>query len=231
MAGIAVRGRMPYFQYPPETEFESNSPDFVPVILPAPAPYPVEESPVSDEFAHYRLHAGSNCREIHHEVFDKMTIPVKLTKYQKLFGVGQLSGLIGLLVMGLLYLLDRTLGHPAISNPAKPVRIAGGVLIAIWVCWHLWCMKAINQWWRYDRLCTTGPFKYVRHPIYAGGIWFGFVGMSLLFNSWILLLQPAISYFVISFLVRKEEKIMADVFGAEYQRYASRKGRLFPRLR
>ena len=155
---------------------------------------------------------------------------MKITKYQKLFGVGQITALIGFVVMGLLYLLDEALNHPAISSQPKPARIVGTTLIAIWICWHLWCMKAINQWWHHDRLCTTGPFKYVKHPIYAGGIWFGFLGMSLLFNSWIVLFQPIISFFIISLLVRKEEKMMTGIFGEEYQRYAARTGRLFPRL-
>lgn len=155
---------------------------------------------------------------------------MEITKYQKLFGVGQIGWLIGVVVMGLLYLLDRMLGHTAIAAQPKPVRIVGAVLLAVWICWHLWCVQSIRQWWRHDRLCTNGPFKYVRHPMYAGGIWLGFLGLSLLFNSWILLLQPVISFGVISLLVRKEEKMMAGIFGEAYQSYASRKGRLFPRL-
>jgi protein-S-isoprenylcysteine O-methyltransferase Ste14 len=155
---------------------------------------------------------------------------MKIQKYQKLFGVGQIAALIGLAVMGLLCFLDGALKHLAISNQPKPVRIAGTSLIAIWICWHLWCMKEINQWWRHDKLCTTGPFKYVKRPIYAGGIWFLFSGISLLFNSWIVLFQPLISFFIISFLVRKEEKMMTSIFGEEYQRYEANTGRLFPRL-
>ena len=155
---------------------------------------------------------------------------MKITKYQKLFGVGQIAALIGLIVMGLLYLLDKALNHLTLLSQPRPLRIVGAVLITIWICWHSWCMKAINQWWRHDKLCTTGPFKYVKHPIYAGGIWFGFMGMSLLFNSWIVIFQPVISFLIISLLVRKEEKMMTGIFGEEYQRYASRTGRLFPRI-
>ena len=155
---------------------------------------------------------------------------MRITKYQKFFGVGQVAGLIGFVVMGLFYFLDRALNHPAISSQPKPVRIIGVILIGIWICWHSWCMKAINQWWRHDQLCTTGPFRYVKHPIYAGGIWFGFLGISLLFNSWIILFQPVISFFIISLLVRKEEKVMTSIFGEKYQRYAAQTGRLFPRL-
>ncbi len=155
---------------------------------------------------------------------------MKITRYQKLFGVGQISLLIGLVVFGLLWLLDRALGHVGILSRPRPVRIIGSILIAAWVCWHSWCMKAISPWWRYDKLCTMGPYKFVRHPIYAGGLWFGFLGISLLFNSWIVLLQPVILFPVLSLLVRSEEKMMTGVFGEEYQRYAVQTGRLFPKL-
>jgi protein-S-isoprenylcysteine O-methyltransferase Ste14 len=162
--------------------------------------------------------------------FQQMNNTLIITKYQKLFGVGQIAGLIGLIVLSLLYLLDRVLNHPAISSQPVSLRIIGAILIAIWVCWHIWCMKAIVQWWRHDKLCTTGPFKYVKHPIYAGGLWFGFLGISLLFNSWIILFQPVILFFIISPLVRREEKMMTSIFGDEYQQYAAQTGRLFPRL-
>jgi protein-S-isoprenylcysteine O-methyltransferase Ste14 len=155
---------------------------------------------------------------------------MQITKYQKLFGVGQVAGLIGLAILGLLYLLDRMLSHVPITGRPESVRIAGGVLVVVGICWYVWCMKAITQWWHHDRLCTSGPFKFVRHPIYAGSIWFWSLGISLLFNSWIVLTQPVFSFLVTSLLVRKEEKMMESVFGREYQQYAAQKGRLFPRI-
>jgi protein-S-isoprenylcysteine O-methyltransferase Ste14 len=91
-------------------------------------------------------------------------------------------------------------------------------------------MSTIRQWWFHDRLCTNGPYRFVRHPIYAGGVLLGSLGISLLFNSWIVLLQPVILFAIYSFLVRKEETMMTAVFGEEYQRYAAKTGRLFPRL-
>jgi protein-S-isoprenylcysteine O-methyltransferase Ste14 len=70
----------------------------------------------------------------------------------------------------------------------------------------------------------------VRHPIYAGVTFLASLGVSLLFNSWLILLWPVIMYVAYSILVRKEESIMTAVFGEEYRSYASQTGRLFPRL-
>jgi protein-S-isoprenylcysteine O-methyltransferase Ste14 len=155
---------------------------------------------------------------------------MEITKYQKLFGVGPTGFLIGLLIMCLLWLLDYFLGHIPILSQPRSIRITGIILIAIWIFWHSWCMKTIRAWWQHDHLCTTGPYRFVRHPIYAGGLWFGWLGVSLLLDSWIILFQPFITYPILSLLVRKEEAMMTDVFGEEYQRYAARTGRLFPRI-
>jgi protein-S-isoprenylcysteine O-methyltransferase Ste14 len=153
-----------------------------------------------------------------------------ISRYQKLFGVGPVGLVIGLVLLGLLWLLDRQLGHVEILAQPGPIRICGLILIGLWICWHIWCLKTLRLWWLKDRLCTTGPFGFVRHPIYAGGIWLGFIGISLMFNSWIMLLLPFLLYPLYSVLVRAEETMMTSVFGEEYKRYASHTGRLFPRF-
>jgi len=155
---------------------------------------------------------------------------MNISRCQKFFGVGHIGILISLTSLSLLWLLDRVLHHVEILNPPGPIRIAGYVLIAIWICWHLWCIKAIDQWWRHDRLCTKGPYRIVRHPIYAGGTLLGALGISLVLNSWIMLLLPVLMFVAYSILVRKEETMMTAVFGEEYRRYAARTGRLFPRI-
>lgn len=153
-----------------------------------------------------------------------------ISKFQKMFGIAPVGFIIGLVLFCLLWLLDRRLGHVEILSQPGPVRIFGIILIGVWICWHTWCLKTIVLWWREDRLCTTGPYRFVRHPIYAGGILFFCLGISLMFNSWIILLFPILLYPIYSILVRKEEMMMTAVFGEEYKRYAAHTGRLFPRF-
>jgi protein-S-isoprenylcysteine O-methyltransferase Ste14 len=157
---------------------------------------------------------------------------MKMGKFQKIFGVGPLGFTIVLFVLGILLLLDGIVfRHLEILRKPGLLRLTGAVLLAVWVCWHFWCVRTIRRWWTGGQLCTRGPFRFVRHPMYAGGVLLFGVGVALMFNSWILLLWPAISFPVWSFLVRREEAMMAAVFGDEYNRYASQTGRLFPRLR
>jgi len=153
-----------------------------------------------------------------------------ITRYQKVFGVGPLVALIGAVLLGFLLILDIALGHVEISIRAYTVRIIGCMLFVLWICWHSWSMYTIRRWWMYDRLCTTGPYRFVRHPIYAGAV---FVALTpaLIWNSWILLLLPALMYAAYSILVHKEEAMMMSIFGEEYKKYAARTGRFFPRPR
>ena len=155
---------------------------------------------------------------------------MSISKYQKIFGVGPAGFLISAVLVGLLWLLNRALGP--VQLPALPpwTRTAGMILIVCWICWHAWAISTIRSWWTRDRLCTTGPFRLVRHPIYAGGILLASPGVALIAKSWFLLLWPIILYSVWSLLVRKEENMMKAVFGQQYEQYAARTGRFVPRL-
>jgi protein-S-isoprenylcysteine O-methyltransferase Ste14 len=155
---------------------------------------------------------------------------MNISKYQKICGVGPFGLIIGLSILAVLWLLDRQLGHVEILSDPEPIELVGLILICMWICWHIWCILTIRQWWLRNQLCTDGPFRIVRHPIYAGVALIGFPGISLMFNSWIMLLAPPLQYSILFVLVRKEESMMAAVFGEEYARYAARTGRLFPRL-
>ncbi len=155
---------------------------------------------------------------------------MNVSTYQRLFGVGQIALAIELVLFGALWSLDRALGRIRILNSPQPLRTAGIILIAVWTCWHLWCVQSISQWWRHGRLCTTGPYGIVKHPIYAGALWLGIPAVALLCNSWIILSQVILSYPILAFLVRREERVMAAVFGEAYTRYAAQTGKLFPRV-
>ncbi len=154
----------------------------------------------------------------------------RLSEYEKRFGIGPIAGLTGFLLFALLLLLDCKLGPVKILNQPQPFRIAGCILIGLWFCWQFWAIKTIRSWWRDGRLCTFGPFRFVRHPMYSGGLFLAGLGTALLFNSWATLLWPILLYPVWSFLVRKEEKMMTAVFGRDYAQYAARTGRFLPRL-
>ncbi|MDE2188322.1 MAG: isoprenylcysteine carboxylmethyltransferase family protein [Patescibacteria group bacterium] len=75
-------------------------------------------------------------------------------------------------------------------------------------------------------LVTTGPYAYVRHPIYAG-VLVSIIGSAAAFGLlWVIILVVYIGYFVPSIFV--EEKIMANLFPETYPAYRARTKRLIP---
>ena len=79
-------------------------------------------------------------------------------------------------------------------------------------------------------LVTQGPFALVRHPLYASLIWM-FVGGSLIYAN-LAALVLALGAFVPMMYVRakKEDALLAEAFGQQFDAYRRRTGMLFPRL-
>ena len=79
-------------------------------------------------------------------------------------------------------------------------------------------------------LITTGPYGYIRHPMYTSLsiIFIGFAVISSFWPLWILTLITTMFFFRI---VRIEEEMMIDEFGDEYVAYIERTGRYLPKLR
>ena len=77
-------------------------------------------------------------------------------------------------------------------------------------------------------LLIDGMFKYIRHPIYAGGLIIT-IGLELAFRSLIILSLHTL-VFVIIFRDRmeREETVLLNKFGDEYQEYINTTKRLIP---
>ena len=155
---------------------------------------------------------------------------MEIRKTEKLFGIGPLGALLSTLLLAFFWWIDHILGHASIIAHPAPLKCAAAGLIAIGLGLHFWTMSTLRNWWMNDRLCTTGPFKYFRHPMYAAWITFISAGIALLLNSWILLLWVAALHPIWHLLVTKEEKLMAGNFGDDYVAYKARTGRFFPRV-
>jgi protein-S-isoprenylcysteine O-methyltransferase Ste14 len=80
-------------------------------------------------------------------------------------------------------------------------------------------------------LIKTGPYRLVRHPMYAGfWLWAWSQGFAL--SNWLVLGAGVVSFLIMYVArVRQEEALLLEAFGAEYRAYMGRTGRLFPARR
>ncbi len=80
-------------------------------------------------------------------------------------------------------------------------------------------------------LCSSGPFAYIRNPLYLGNFIIG-IGMAIALNEWygyaLFFSQYSLVY---SFLIPYEERYLKDKFGYSYTDYSTQVRRFLPRLR
>ena len=77
-------------------------------------------------------------------------------------------------------------------------------------------------------LVTSGPYRYVRHPIYTGMI-LAFIGTALAVDyAWLIVLVIGGMYFIYSAL--HEEKFLKQQFPTQYPEYMQRSKMLVPFL-
>ena len=81
-----------------------------------------------------------------------------------------------------------------------------------------------------QKLVTTGPYRWMRHPIYTAYL-MNYVGGGLLASNVVLTLVPAAAYAIlVGIRMPREEELLQERFGEAYREYVKRTGRLLPRL-
>ncbi|WP_343315700.1 protein-S-isoprenylcysteine O-methyltransferase [Brucella sp. BE17] len=79
------------------------------------------------------------------------------------------------------------------------------------------------------KLVTEGLYKYVRHPMYLS-FWLWAIAQFLLLPNWFAGLAGLVGVGILYFhRVGQEEAMMRKAFGASYDEYAKRTGRIIPK--
>jgi protein-S-isoprenylcysteine O-methyltransferase Ste14 len=83
--------------------------------------------------------------------------------------------------------------------------------------------KAVNE----KKISVTGPYKYIRHPIYTG-IYILSTGLGLIFfaRSWFIVMIVFIPLWYLE--CRSEEKEMIKIYGEDYIKYCKTTGMFLP---
>ncbi len=122
------------------------------------------------------------------------------------------------------------------AAPFASLWIIGAALVALGEGIRLWAVHHIGaiSRTRSDRLgplISSGPFAYVRNPLYLGNIllWVGFsVSAGLVWLAPVIVVLLALEYHAI---VRWEERLIAGRIGAPYDEYVAAVPRWLPSLR
>ena len=78
-------------------------------------------------------------------------------------------------------------------------------------------------------LVTSGPYRWVRHPLYTIGSTF-FVSFGLIADNWFIAALGLLTFIVMAIRTPKEEASLLEKFGDEYREYMKNTGTFLPKL-
>lgn len=119
--------------------------------------------------------------------------------------------------------LALSLGLGAATRPLGWLLVGIGLALFAWTLATFWRHRTtVNPYRAASSLCTGGPFRFSRNPIYVGD-WFILAGASLLLTTlWPLLFAPLIWALLRYGVIRHEEAHLEAKFGDAYRAYRAR---------
>jgi protein-S-isoprenylcysteine O-methyltransferase Ste14 len=125
----------------------------------------------------------------------------------------------------------------ALAIPVAPWPLLLAGLLVEWMGIGLtrWAQRTLGRFYRplvtiYEdhEVVTTGPYRYVRHPIYAGAM-VVMIGVGVALGNWLSLalcvLLPLAAYVA---RIRVEERALEEALGDAYRHYEEETARLVP---
>jgi len=111
---------------------------------------------------------------------------------------------------------------------AVPARWVGGAVFATALALFAWAIVTITRAGSNvptnmptTAIVDTGPYRFSRNPIYLG-MFFGFVGLAIAFDSlWLLVALVPFALVIRHGVVPREEAYLERKFGHAYRRYCS----------
>jgi len=115
------------------------------------------------------------------------------------------------------------------------MRWMGVALRVVSLAIHAWSRATLGKEWSsplqmrdQHHLVTTGPYAWIRHPIYLALMSF-MTSIALVTANWLFIALLVFSIVDLTLRIPKEEQMMIARFGDEYKAYMKRTGRLLPK--
>jgi len=82
---------------------------------------------------------------------------------------------------------------------------------------------------REHKLSTSGPYRWVRHPLYTIGSLF-YISFGMMADNWFIAAMGILSFIAMAIRTPKEEANLIEKFGDEYREYMKHTGRFLPKV-
>jgi len=110
----------------------------------------------------------------------------------------------------------------------------GALITACGLSFSVWARNHLGSNWSQSvsvkkdhELITSGPYRIVRHPIYTG-LLFAITGSAVAFGEWRGVLAVSMTFAILWYKLKLEEKWMGEQFGEQYKLYSKQVAGLVP---
>jgi len=134
----------------------------------------------------------------------------------------------------MLFLAPHVIPAATIADPATGFAV-GMVMLVTGVTLRLWSFQALGRYFTFtvtvrpdQPVITSGPYRLLRHPGYAGGL-LATMGIGVMWGNWVSLatLTVLTAVFII-WRIRTEEAALLATLDSRYRAYAAQHKRLVP---
>jgi protein-S-isoprenylcysteine O-methyltransferase Ste14 len=129
----------------------------------------------------------------------------------------------------LLYLL--ALAVLLLADPSPAGLLIGGVLVGAGEAVRIWATGHLNK---NDDLTITGPYRFLRHPLYLGSLLIGCGFATMGSNRVTLVLLAVFLAVFLGYYMPYKERIesarLEELYGEAFRRYATAVPKLLPRF-
>jgi protein-S-isoprenylcysteine O-methyltransferase Ste14 len=111
----------------------------------------------------------------------------------------------------------------------------GLAMVLLGVAFRIWAVSSLRGYFSYTvqikeghRVVEVGPYRFVRHPAYAGSL-LTIVGVGFALQSWAaVLVISAVFLLAFGYRIQVEERALISSLGEEYLSYSKRVKRIIP---
>jgi len=136
----------------------------------------------------------------------------------------------------LVYLINpawMTWSKIGLSDPVRWLGVGIGILCTFGIYWLFSSIGSgispTSATRKEHKLSTSGPYRWVRHPLYTIGASM-FVSFGMTADNWYIATLGILTFILMAIRTPKEEANLIAKFGDEYREYMKRTGRFFPKL-
>ena len=147
-----------------------------------------------------------------------------------------LVAMLSLFLFGII-VIPILVGYPRLGVLPTYLLYPGLVIMIVGFAMYYWAVLTLGPFCSGfvrvipdHKVIRNGPFRFVRHPVYAGEI-LSFIGLGLALQSWVALLIILIGASVFyGNRIRVEERFLASELGDEYVQYKKSVKRIIPHV-